>query len=358
MKVLLKERQYKKLIREVKGVSESSIMYINLIYNELEKLMYKLIARGKKFEGEVRFDLHEIVPLANENIDSFIDFPIEDIVISLTLMYNKKPTDSIGKTFSTNGAAYPITEVDEDEDDGEITLLIEPSSELPLSVLENVDKVLRAKFDFGVTLFKNFDETHIDEMLYDLRDTITHELNHMYEFFKRSENIGVQKMNLALSFAGSKNVNTPKKIYNEYEKFLFMLYYSEPWEINANVQEALSKVLRMSFDEFKETTQWKWATLMENFNAEEFYQTLVKITEERTPEAVDFHIKGLHKQYKKQYIKLSFAYLEDEFDFMTDKVLKTNDLKGLFKLFQNRINNAGRTLKKKYMRLYTVDRDE
>ena len=142
MKVLLKERQYKKLIREVKGVSESSIMYINLIYNELEKLMYKLIARGKKFEGEVRFDLHEIVPLANENIDSFIDFPIEDIVISLTLMYNKKPTDSIGKTFSTNGAAYPITEVDEDEDDGEITLLIEPSSELPLSVLENVDKVL------------------------------------------------------------------------------------------------------------------------------------------------------------------------------------------------------------------------
>ena len=44
-----------------------------------------------------------------------------------------------------------------------------------------------------------------------------------------------------------------------------------------------------------ELSDKKIAELMENYSAEELYNELIKVTEERSPEAVDFHIKNLHK---------------------------------------------------------------
>lgn len=356
MNIIVSEQQLKKIrmsINEVRGVAEASISYVNLIYQELERVIIHAVATNKKkFHVQIDFDLHEMIPFAEDNIEDFIEFPIEDIQIDFQLVRIKKYENVNGKTFSTGGAAYSISSKDE-----ESTYLTEPSSELPVEIVKEVGKVLQAKFDFNVILYGGFDEGQMDEMLYDMRDTITHELNHMFEFYKRYESKGVEPMNIALSFAGSKNVNTPKKIFRVYEDFLSMLYYSEPWEVNANVQEALSKTQRMDFDEFRKTSQWEWANKMEDFNAEEFYNKLIQVTEERSPEAVDYHIRNLHKFFKKQYISLSFSYLGDEFEFMNNKILKTNNLKELFKNFESRIRNAGKKLKRNYMRLYSIEKD-
>ena len=352
MKFILKENQLR-LLKEVKGVSESSIPYINMTYNILEEYFFALLAEQKSQKENVLIDLHELVPFANKNTIDFLDFPIEEIEIKFRIKFDKDNLSRDGKTFSTGGAAYSITD-DENSEDG--SYLVEPSSELPLKVLKEVDKTLRAKFEFEVIIYSEFDESQIDELLYDLRDTITHEYNHLYEFYKKWENQGITPMSLAKSSAGSRNVNTPKKIFNVYETFIYMMYYSEPWEIRANIQEAYSKVLRMSFEEFKQTSQWAWADKMENFNAEDFYNELVKVTEERSPEAVDFHIKNLHRFYLKQHYKEDEAYLGDEVNFLNDKVYKTKNLLSLFKLYQGRINDAGKKLKRGYMRLYTIER--
>jgi len=357
MNIIVSEQQLKKIrmsLNEVRGVAEASISYVNLVYQELERVIIHAVATNKKkYKAEILFDLHEMIPFAEDNTEDFIEFPIEDIEINFQLVRVKKHGNVNGKTFSTGGAAYSIS----DKDNEGSTYLTEPSSELPVEIVEQVGKVLQAKFDFNVILYGEFDESQMDEMLYDMRDTITHELNHMYEFYKRYETRGVEPMNISLSFAGSENVNTPKKIFRVYEEFLSMLYYSEPWEINANVQEALSKTQRMDFDEFRKTSQWEWANKMEDFSANNFYDKLIQVTQERSPEAVDYHIRNLHKFFKKQYITLSFAYLGDEFDFMNNKILKTNNLKELFKNFEPRIRTAGKKLKRKYMRLYSIEQD-
>jgi hypothetical protein len=354
MKFILSENQLK-LLNEVKGFAVPTIPYINMTYNVIEEYFYVMLAEQKSQKEEIIIDLHEIIPLAKNNLDDFIDFPIEEIFIDFKFTASKKEMGADGKTYSSGGGAYAITE-DEDKEDG--SYLVEPSSELPLKVLKEVDKVLRAKFDFEVIIYRNFDESEIDEILFDLRDTITHEYNHLYEFYKKWENMGERKMTLSKSFAGSQNVNTPKKIFRKYEEFLYMMYYSEPWEINANVQEALSKVLRMSFEEFKNTKQWEWANKMESFDANRFYDELVSITNERSPEAVDYHIRNLHKFYLKQHYEYDLAYLGDEAKSLNDDVYKTKNLLDLFKRYQKRINNAGIKLKRNYMRLYTIDRDE
>jgi hypothetical protein len=137
---------------------------------------------------------------------------------------------------------------------------------------------------------------------------------------------------------------------------LNFLYYSQPWEINANVQEAFSKISRMSFDEFKKTNQWKIADEMENYSADELFKELVKTAEDKNPETVDYHIRNLHKFYLKQYKNYDEAYREAE--DIKDKVYNTKNLLGLFKKFEKRINNAGKKLKRNYARLMSIDRND
>ena len=49
--------------------------------------------------------------------------------------------------------------------------------------------------------------------------------------------------------------------------------------------------------------------------------------------------------------------LDDEIKVMEDQVFKTKNLLDLFKKYENRINNAGETLKKRFMRLFTIEKD-
>ena len=78
MKFILKENQLR-LLKEVKGVSESSIPYINMTYNILEEYFFVLLAEQKSQKENVLIDLHELVPFANKNTIDFLYFPIEEM---------------------------------------------------------------------------------------------------------------------------------------------------------------------------------------------------------------------------------------------------------------------------------------
>ena len=231
--------------------------------------------------------------------------------------------------------------------------MIDSSFRIPKDILQDVPKTIHAKLQFEIYVNESFNKSMIDDLLYDLRDTITHEMNHLYESYKRWERGGKGTTNVVKSYAGTKNVNTPGVIFEVYTKFLNFLYYSEPWEINANVQEAFSKVSRMSFEEFKKTEQWKVANEMENYSSKNLFNQVVKTAETRDPETVDYHIKNLHKFYLKQHLKYDKA--SKEADEIKDTVYKTKNLLGLFKKYEQRINSAGRKLKKNYMRLYSIE---
>lgn len=352
MRVIVRESNFKQFLNEVKGVNETSIYLTNYVYKLLEPYVIELVAAMEQDWEDVDLTYNELKKIYKNNTEIFLEFPVEELEIEFKFLpINRRLEGDV--PFSTGGGAYNI-----EDTEGANSYMKEPSFELPKKILKNIDYTIHGKLDFDMTIdVQNFEETMIDDLLYDLLDTITHEMNHLYEFYKRWESTGSGKVYLPKSFAGSKNVNTPRKIFNVYENFLVYMYYSEPWEINGNTQEAFSKIQRMNFDEFKETKQWKIATDMENYSAEKLYEQLIKTTEERSPEAVDFHIRNLHKFYLKQYKSLAMEVLQDEIKVMEDEIFKTKNLFELFKKYEKRINDAGKTLKKRFMRLFTIEKD-
>ena len=348
MKIIITEEQYKQILNESLGVNESAIEYTNFIYNLLEPIAIEMVESGKKKVEEIDITVKELLDFIKSDPETFEELPIEELELDLTFIPTKKSL--VGdKPFAVGGGFYDI----QSEDNGG-SYIIDTSFLLPKNILENVSNGVHAKLQFEIYVNKSFDQSMIDELLYDLRDTITHELNHLYESYKRWEKNEKGTTNAVKSFAGTKNVNTPGVIFEVYAKFLYFLYYSEPWEINANVQEAFSKISRMSFDEFKKTSQWEIANDMENYSADGLFDELVKTAENKDPETVDYHIKNLHKFYLKQYKKYNKAYKEAE--NIKDTVYKTKNLLELFRKYEKRINLAGKKLKKNYTRLYAIEK--
>jgi hypothetical protein len=348
MKIIIKEGQFRKL-NESLGVNEAAIEYTNFIYNFLEPNVIKMIAVGEESSEIFEIKDKELLDFIKNDPVTFEELPIGEIEIELSFIPLNK--ESIGgKPFMVDGGYYDLL----DKEQGE-SYMMDSSFLLPKSIIEDVPKTVHAKLGFEIYTSLSFDESLMDEMLFDLRDAITHEINHLYESYKKWQRTGKGSMNLVKSLAGRKNINTPRVIFDVYSKFLNFLYYSQPWEINANVQEAFSKISRMSFDEFKKTNQWKIADEMENYSADELFKELVKTAEDKNPETVDYHIRNLHKFYLKQYKNYDEAYREAE--DIKDKVYNTKNLLGLFKKFEKRINNAGKKLKRNYSRLMSIDKN-
>ena len=348
MKIILTESQLNLLINESLGVNESAIDYTNFIYNLLEPIVIQMVESGKKKVKEIDINADKLIKFIKQDPITFEELPIEELELDLAFIPTKRSL--IGdKPFAVGGGFYDI----ESENNGG-SYMIETSFLLPKNILDNVSDSIHAKLQFEIYVNESFNKSMIDDLLYDLRDTITHELNHLYESYKRWEKNEKGTTNAVKSFAGTKNVNTPGVIFEVYAKFLYFLYYSEPWEINANVQEAFSKISRMSFDEFKKTSQWEIANDMENYSADGLFDELVKTAENKDPETVDYHIKNLHKFYLKQYKKYNKAYKEAE--NIKDTVYKTKNLLELFRKYEKRINLAGKKLKKNYTRLYAIEK--
>lgn len=348
MKVILKESQFNLILNESLGVAEPAIDYTNFIYSLLEPTAIQMVVVGKKDSEDIDINIKGLLKFIKENPETFEDLPIEELEITLSYApTNKKLMDN--KPFAVGGGFY---ELGEEGNNG--TYTIDSSFSLPKDILKNVSKTIHCKMQFEIYVTPLFNESMMDELLYDLRDTVTHEMNHLYESYKRWEKMGKVESNLVKSFAGTRNVNTPGVIFEVYTKFLNYLYYSQPWEINANVQEAFSKVSRMDFEEFKKTNQWKVANDMENYSAKSLFNEVIKTAEDRDPETVNYHIRNLHKFYLKQHFEHEKATKKAE--EIKDDVYKTKDLFGLFKKYEQRINSAGKKLKKNYMRLYSIEK--
>ena len=244
MKVILKESQFNLMLNESLGVNEPAIEYTNFIYNLLEPIAIQMVATGKKNVEEIDIEAKDLIKFIKNDPETFKELPIEELELDLAFAPTK--SELIGdKPFAVGGGYYDLL----DEKNGG-SYMIDSSFRIPKDILQDVPKTIHAKLQFEIYVNPSFDETMMDDLLFDLRDTITHEVNHLYESYKRWENTGKGSNNLVKSFAGTKNINTPKVIFEVYTKFLNFLYYSQPWEINANVQEAFSKISRMSFDEF------------------------------------------------------------------------------------------------------------
>jgi len=345
MKIILSESQILNLLNEDMGVSRSTLPYVNLIYGVIEPMIESMVHSGKSSRQNIAIGLDKIRSIIKNDEDSFLEFPMEEIKIVISFSYEK---GDIENHFASGGSAYPLN-----EKTGDYSFMRKPSPEIPKKIKNEIDMTLNGLMDIEIYIDSKFKVSQMYELLMDVRDTIMHETLHLYEFYKRWLSTGSGTFNIVKTFAGRENPNTPKEIYDYYSDFLDYVYYSEPYEINAMTQEAYSKVLRMSFDTFKTTKYWIMSDKMENFNADQYYRELEKKIKERSgKETLNYHLNNLHKFYIKQYVKIAKDFNQP----VSNKILKTKNIYDLIKSFELRITQSGKNLKRKFMKLYSIER--
>ena len=347
MKIIITESQKNVLLEEL-GVATQTVPYINLVYQVLEPIVADFLDSNEKtLQKDIKITTKEMSEVYSYNPDDFIEFPVEEIHISLSC--NRLTPKKQDSEFATGGAAYRI----ENKSSGG-SYVKKPSLSLPKKILEEITNTVVGKFDFSVDINNNYDSSFKDETLYDLRDTITHEMNHLYEFYSRYQSNPKNKVDVTLSYAGSKNYNVPKDIFSVWSLFLYFIYFSEPYEMRAMSQEAYSKRLRMTFDEFKKTRYWKFAKSMEEFDGDKYFDKLVKKIEEHNPDYVVPILNRLYNWFMKDY----YQGVKETGGTPKKHIDKSKHLLDLMLKFEPIIKKAGSKLQRNYMRLYSLSPDE
>lgn len=331
-----------RLLSEELGVARATIPFVNLVYSVLEPKVNEFIkGKDKKMSEDIVINFKDFKYIYRESLEDFLEFPVEEIIIKFTM--DKLRRDRFEFKYSSGGGAHQI---DFKKEDG--SYLKKPSPNLP-KYLDEVEKTIVAKFDFNGYINQDFEYEMKDELYFDLRDTIMHEFNHIYEFYNKNLN-KAGLVDTTLSYAGSKNYNVPKQIFNVWSTFLYFVYYSEPYEMRAMSQEAYSKRLRMTFDEFKETKYWKSAKMMENFDANQLFDTLMERIKEHNPEYLVPIMNRLYKWFLRDYYAGVKSFGKEPQKYITN----SKHLLDLMVRFQPRIRMAGRKLQRNYSRLYTL----
>lgn len=345
MKIIVNEFQYANLINEDMGVSRASVDYANLIYEKSRPIVIDFTIHKRPGKQKLVIGLKDISRIWKQDLESYLEFPIEEIRIDLNLYVQNK--SQMSYEFATGGGAEQI-----DSKFGKYSFIKRPSKDLPKYILSEIDDTLNAKFQFDVYIRKDFTEKSIDGLMDDLIDSISHECNHMLEFYKRSLS-GVDDINTSLTYAGNKNYNIPKDIYEVWKEFTQMIYFSEPYEMRAMVQEMYGVRLRMPFEEFKKHRYYTTAEVMEKFNADVMFDTLIERIEKQNTDSLITIMKNLYTWFITDY----YAQLKSQKLQPNNRIEKSAHILDLMKEFQPRINNAGKKLKRKFNKLYSLSPD-
>lgn len=345
LKILMTEEQFNQLLNEDRGVNRASISYSNIILEKIEPYILNSLKSKKSETIKFKIPLRDLSGVWENDLEGYVEFPIFEIRIELNVSIQTK--NQMDYLFSTGGGAEQIN--DNSIEDSFVSL---PPSGLPKKVKEMIDSSLSAKFSFDVFLRKDISENDKQDLIHDLRDTILHETNHMLEFFKKHEN-SYGNINVALSYAGKRNFNVPNDIYEIWREFQTMVYFSEPYEMRAMVQEMYSVRLRKPFEEFKQHRYYKAAEIMENFNADKMFDVLIQRIEDYNPDYLIPILTNLWKWFISEY----FAMLEAQGFTPNKKLEKSVHILDIMKALQPRINKAGSRLKRKFNTLYSISPD-
>jgi hypothetical protein len=341
MKYIITESQYK-LLTEDLGVSRASIPFTNLIYNFVSKKVKSLFKTNQKIEETLKLTLKDIFPIYKSNLEDFIELPIEEIVIKFS--FERLDDNPIPEGFQVLAFADMI-------DHG--SYIKEPSKYLPKKFSDEIHMSLVAGFEFQFIMNKDFKE--IDEMLYDFRDAVLHEFNHMYEYYNRAVK-GEKELDTTLSFMKKPfemfDTGLNEEVLSVWKQFLSILYMSEPYEVRAMSQEAYSKRLRMSFDEFKNTKYWQYAQGMKNFDANNYYDYILELIENLPQEEQDKLLETLHTYFIAYY---EFSKKTAYNNPLNKKIMNTKNILDIMKYFQPTINKMGEKLRRNFIRLYSLN---
>ena len=116
-----------------------------------------------------------------------------------------------------------------------------------------------------------------------IKGVLWHELNHAYESYNLLDaskgRPDTKWLKTAVTYAsvGANSWKFPKFIYDFWEdRFTYYIYFVEPYEVRAEIQELAYHINKYGLESAKKTTTWQAIEYMEKFNPDKFYQELLE----------------------------------------------------------------------------------
>ena len=361
----MKISNYDNFINEKMGVALPAICYAEPIHDLTISEFTKFLESDSK-KSNLKFNITSSnFSDCISNKENYKKFPVVSILLNLFLVkisddkftkqYPNKAKNNIPHT--VGGAAYKFGHKNWSE-----------YSRKTKSIIEDLEFGIIIKLDVGITIPENYGKISDDITLSDdINETIWHELNHLYEYYGRllsEKNIPLYKRapELSITFSDENKWGIPKEIFKTWSNFVFYFYLSEPYEISAQVQEASYFVMKYGFNKVFETTAWKYANEMVNFNPDDFIDKLESDIddyisnkpEEKTALYSGVLSKPLKERLKSMWLsvyKKELALNKEESKIDIEK-LEKNDCDYFIKYMTKRVNRGGDKLKRKLTKLY------
>lgn len=362
---------FKNYISEKLGVAEASLFYIDQVFN---KTWYNFLEfyqdeEDKLYEEDIRIPYSEIKPYITNTLD-YVMFPVTGI--DLHLNFKKSNQIEFEKRyryiFKSKKIKFSVTGFATNFGHRNWTGYSKATN--PVKKLSDHGIIINCGISIDISPSFNVNSNEDKKkMITDIKETIWHELNHLYEYYHRfihqSGVVTSRAPNIAITLSDENKWGIPKDIYDEWlYNFSYYLYASEPHELNAQVQEVAFFVTEHGFDSVYKTHAWKVANYMEKFSADKFINHMKDFI-------TDFAEKRMEKDGKTDYVGAEdrvFQRLKNmwvsryekytnehkERPIMPIDTLKKMTYEQFIRYFEKRLNQSGTYLKKKIGKLSSL----
>jgi len=341
-------------VNERFGVAEPTLYYVDPIFDKIFGRLHKMMTGDKTFYRRTVTLKYADVRTNVKSRQLYAEFPV--IGIELELDFDKVKAEDFEKKY---GKDKKINIVGLASGYGAKMFSGDPKITNPIKQVVNEEGiVLILGIEIKASSSLNMsDKSDAYDVANEIRSLIWHELNHCYEYYKRLDGkepkTYTKWVKTALTCA-SVDANTwkfGKSIYDFWEKnFTYYIYFTEPHEMRAEIQEIGHHIQKMGIDGYKNSKIWKDIEYMEKFNPSAFHRSLLRLVSEKIPKYLGTE-RATARRLKDMWVEVYKKQLKEQ--KQTDKI----DIKSIekmramefLKFWDKRFKERSKYMKRKVM---------
>jgi len=289
------------LFQEARGVADATLYLVDPLCEYIldETIKFRedsLEEDSDESTLEVNWNYDDLKPYLPKKAD-FAWFPVSKVMLELKLIKEKNKWESY--PFMVGGWASHFGKKKE-----------EGVSRFRKGVKKNPDHSisLHMGIEVYVGTFDPDNKEQMDNFKVKLESVVLHELNHLYEYYRRTWDPYSRNIQTSVTWAsiGESPEDISKPVFTYWQdNFTTYIYQSEPHEIRAQIQEAKAYVDKLDIEGLKKTALWKNIKKMQNFDENKFIEDLHEEVLSVDPNLIESDIMSkLIKAWKKEYKSL------------------------------------------------------
>jgi hypothetical protein len=346
-------------VNEAFGIAKPTTFYIRkltwIAIDEFYKYVDATRELGKDAIDDIEYDviigynqLIDCIPKGGDSLEQYSKFPVSEIVLDMNM--HKHTTEKMkGNDWMIGGYAMPFAKGRESKAT-RFKDAVKQLTDHSVSIHLGLEMFYGPYFKRVNTNHPYFERSHLFKKI---ESVISHELNHLYEFYNRKIN-KASSIRLAPTMASlvENTYKVPDNIFDVWSnEFLVYIYQSESHEINAQTQEAETYISRMGWNRFKTIRLYKDAIKMKNWNYKSFLEDLKKEIHDENMD-IDLTVDRLKEyfliDYQNQVIELKETPIPDPWK------LSNMSTEKFFMYYEKIIKEAGEKLFRNFAKLHNA----